>query len=155
MSRKNKGFKTDRLDDEMARSMHNSFPRAGPTKTQQIAALQATIAAQQAKIKAAREVLLTCDAMYASYWWSQRKKAWLSTPPVGSTTTTVESFVRSDTDDSSTLDCPCGATFTWWGAANGGLLDEWRSKHKPHLSTPPAGSKDNNATTAQSAANPT
>ena len=86
MSRKNKGFKTDRLDDEMARSIHNSFPRAGPTKTQQIAALQATIEAQQARIEEARELLSHRDTQIL--WsdfpgsWCVRRNTWLSTPPV-------------------------------------------------------------------------
>ena len=73
---------------------------------------------------------------------STESQIWIdAAPPAVSTTTTVKDFYRFDTDDSSTLNCPCGATFTWWGAANEGL-DEWRSKHKPHLSTPPAGSKE-------------
>ena len=118
---------------------------------------EATIAAQQARIDVAKRWTFhdfwKCDACKLlsdpsdSDIISKERlpcscglEAWLSTPPAVSTTTTSKSFVRSDTDDSSTLDCPCGATFTWWGAANEGL-DEWQSKHKPHLSTPPAGDK--------------
>lgn len=48
---------------------------------------------------------------------------------------TLRGFRRHDTDDDSTVSCPCGSAFTWSGFDAG--LDAWCETHAPHTATPP------------------
>lgn len=43
----------------------------------------------------------------------------------------IEDFKRHDTEDRSTLFCPCGATFEWEGFS--AALHPWMDKHAEHV----------------------
>ncbi len=48
---------------------------------------------------------------------------------------TLYGFKRSDTPDDSTIQCPCGASFTWTGADS--KLYSWMDEHMPHQVSAP------------------